>query len=676
MLMRHTFLVAFVTVCAAAPADTPSIDLQNALERAKAYSQQFLSAGIAASLAREDRVQARAALLPTLNGLSQMIYTQPNGTDSGVFIANDGVHVYNQQAVVHAELFSATMRAEYRRARAAEAVAQAKRDIAARGLVATVTLNYYALVVAQHRLENAARSVDEAQRFLDITQKQESGGEVSHADVIKAQLQFQQRQRELAESATNIEKARLGLAVLLFSDVRQQFSVVDDLRPDAPLASLEEIRAQASTANPEIRAAEAGHEQAAFGVKAARGAYLPSLSFDYFYGINANVFGIHGPEQRQNLGSMVQGTLNLPVWNWGATRSKVRQAELQQRQAEIDLTFAKRQLQVNVNEFYLEAHAARTQLESSARLGGTGRREPAPDRPALPGGRGCRARSGRCPEHSGAGSQCLRRWPGPLPRGPGESADVDWKVLKMARTFLIIAGLDLILLCGCSKVEEKEAAPVVPVQVAAARSEAIQRTITADGILRALDQSTIMPKISAPVSKFLVNRGDHVQKGQLLAVLENRDLAAAVADAKGAYDQAAAAQRSMTSATVPDELVKAQTEAQAARQSLEAAQKLLASREKLYQEGALARRQVDEAGVAYAQAKSQSDTALKHLESVQNVTRIEDVKGAAGQLDSAKGKQEAAQAQLSYPRSAARSPASSRTAPCSPARWPTRVRLC
>jgi multidrug efflux pump subunit AcrA (membrane-fusion protein) len=218
----------------------------------------------------------------------------------------------------------------------------------------------------------------------------------------------------------------------------------------------------------------------------------------------------------------------------------------------------------------------------------------------------------------------------------------------MARTFFIIVGLDLILLCGCSKVEEKEATPVVPVQVAEARREVIQRTITADGILRALDQSTITPKISAPVREFRVNRGDHVQKGQLLAVLENRDLAAAVADTKGAYDQAAAAHRSMTSATVPDELVKAQTEAQAAKQSLDAAQKLLASREKLYQEGALARRQVDEAGVAYAQAKGQSDTALKHLESVQNVTRIEDVKGAAGQLDSAKGKHDAAQAQLSY----------------------------
>jgi HlyD family secretion protein len=214
---------------------------------------------------------------------------------------------------------------------------------------------------------------------------------------------------------------------------------------------------------------------------------------------------------------------------------------------------------------------------------------------------------------------------------------------------LYIAGLCLtLMLGGCAKEEEKEAEPVVPVQAAEARREPIQRIITADGILRALDQSAIMPKISAPVSDYRVNRGDHVQKGQLLAVLENRDLAAAVADAKGAYDQASAAHRNVTSASVPEELVKAQAEAQAAKQSLDAATKLLESREKLYKEGALARRQVDEAGVAYAQAKGQYDTARRHLESVEKVSGVEDVKVAAGQLDSAKGKYEGAQAQLSY----------------------------
>jgi outer membrane protein TolC len=85
---------------------------------------------------------------------------------------------------------------------------------------------------------------------------------------------------------------------------------------------------------------------------------------DYFYGINANVFGINGPDDRQNLGSVVQGTVTIPVWNWGATRSRVRQAELLQQQARYDLTFVQRQLQANINAFYLEAQAARAQIDS------------------------------------------------------------------------------------------------------------------------------------------------------------------------------------------------------------------------------------------------------------------------------------------------------------------------
>src|SRR5262245_21020430 len=219
----------------------------------------------------------------------------------------------------------------------------------------------------------------------------------------------------------------------------------------------------------------------------------------------------------------------------------------------------------------------------------------------------------------------------------------------MTRMLMIAAYLFLLtMFVSCSKKEEKEAEPIVPVQVDEVRSGSIQRIITAEGILRALDQSSIMPKISSPVRKFYVNRGDHVRKGQLLAELESRDLAATVVDAGGAYEQAAAAYRITSSATVPEELVKAEQDAQAAKQSAEAGQKLLQSREQLYKEGALARRLVDEAAVSYAQAKSQYETAQKHLESLQRVGRHEEVKGAAGQLESAKGKYEAAQAQLSY----------------------------
>src|SRR6476646_3795123 len=128
----------------------------------------------------------------------------------------------------------------------------------------------------------------------------------------------------------------------------------------------------------------------------------------------------------------------------------------------------------------------------------------------------------------------------------------------------------LLILCSCAKEKEKETEPVVPVQLTEVRSEPIQRVISADGILRALDQSAVTPKISAPVSKFFVNRGDHVRKGQLLAILENKDLAASVTDAKGGYDQAAANYRNVSSATVPDELVKAQADVEAFKQQADA----------------------------------------------------------------------------------------------------------
>lgn len=205
-----------------------------------------------------------------------------------------------------------------------------------------------------------------------------------------------------------------------------------------------------------------------------------------------------------------------------------------------------------------------------------------------------------------------------------------------------------LLLSGCSKKAAKEEEPAVQVQVTAVRVDSVQRVINAEGILRALDQSAVMPKISAPVSKFYVNRGDHVRRGQVLATLENRDLAAGVVDARGTLEQAAASYRNVSSATVPDELVKARSDADAARKALDAAKTVLDSRTKLLQQGAIAKRLVDEAAVAYVQADSNYQTAQKHLESMQGVSRREEVKTAAGGMDSARGKYQAAAAQLQY----------------------------
>ncbi len=366
------FFSIIVTVCAwtaalAAQQASPTIDLKNALERARMNSQQLQSAAIDVNLAREDRTQAKAALLPSLNYFNQYIYTQGNGTESGIFVANDGVHIYSSQAQVHQELFSPEKLAAYRQTVAAQSLASAKRDIVERGLVATVVESYYSALAAQRKAVNSQRALEEAQRFVEITQKLEKGGEVARADVLKAQLVLQQRQRDLQDARLAVEKTHIALAVLLFPDYRLDFTLVDDLGSLGSLPPYSEIEAIARSKSPELRAAEEGLRQEELAIKIARAAYLPTLSFDYFYGINSRQFAVHDEERLNRLGSSAQATLNIPVWEWGTTRSKVRQADMRRQQAQLALELARRQLISSLHTLYVEAQAALAQLDSLKR---------------------------------------------------------------------------------------------------------------------------------------------------------------------------------------------------------------------------------------------------------------------------------------------------------------------
>jgi len=207
--------------------------------------------------------------------------------------------------------------------------------------------------------------------------------------------------------------------------------------------------------------------------------------------------------------------------------------------------------------------------------------------------------------------------------------------------------LFLSFLSRCSK-DTGEKAPVVPVQVATVEKTTLQRTVTAEAVLFPLQQSAIVPKISAPVKAFYVKRGSRVRKGQLLAVLENRDLAAAAQENQGAYNQAEATYATTTSAQLPEEIQKAQLDTQAAKQMLEAQQKIYNSRQELFQQGAIPRKELDQAGVDLTQARNQYQIAQKHLDALMATGKQQALKSAAGQLESAKGKFLGAAAQMSY----------------------------
>jgi len=368
--MTGRMLVALAAAALGFGQTPTAITLQDALARARQNAGQIQSANLAALQAKEDRLQARAAALPSLNAFNQFIYTEGDRTPSGVFVANDGVHVYNEQAVVHQELLSAVRRGEIRRAMAAEAVARARVEVAARGLSATVVQDYYAIVAAERKLKNSETSLHEAERFSDITEKQEKGGEVAHADVIKSQIDLEQRRRDILDAQLAIEKAKIALAVLIFPNFAADFSVVDDLQQAELPPPPSEAHPQAVEASPDLKAAQAGVLQANYDVNVARYAFLPSFGFDFYYGIDANQFAIttRDPEhERRNLGYSAVATLNIPVWNWGATRSKVKQAELKRNQAQLDLSLARRTLDSNLAASYAEARTAQSQLASLRR---------------------------------------------------------------------------------------------------------------------------------------------------------------------------------------------------------------------------------------------------------------------------------------------------------------------
>ncbi len=342
----------------------PTITLQDALTRARANLPQFQSVLTDLGVAKQDKVVARAAMLPQVNYTTQYLYTEGNGTFTGVFIANNAVHEYIAQGNAHEVLnLAGGQISDYRRTAAAQAVAEAKAEIATRGLQVTVVQAYYGYVIAQRKYATAQQGATEAQRFLNISKQLAAGGEVANSDVIKAQLQNNDRQVALQEAQLAMDKSRLNLAVLLFPNFDENFSVVDDLRLPPPLPAYDDVLRMAQEKNPDLRVATASLEMANHEVKAAWADHFPTLTLDWWYGIDSFHFATYTDGVR-NLGYSAAATLTVPVWNWGATQARVKQAQLQRQQARLELTFAQKQLLSNIHQFYAEAQLSRAELDS------------------------------------------------------------------------------------------------------------------------------------------------------------------------------------------------------------------------------------------------------------------------------------------------------------------------
>lgn len=345
------------------------VSLSSALALAKQNSTVYQAALTDSGSAHEDRTQARDALLPQVVYNNQVLYTQGNTIGGVRFIANNAVHEYVSQGDVHEAIDLAAL-ANYRKISAAAAVARAKAEIASRGLVVTVVQTYFAALAAQNKLDDAKRAADEGDRFFQLTQQLEKAGEAAHSDAIKAELQAQDRRRQLQEAQLALLNARLDLAVLIFPNFQDNFILNEDLRASVPLPALEEIQQQAARDNPDLRAALESVNATNSEVTSARAAYFPSLGLDYFYGIDAAQFAANtviSGRKLSNLGSSASASLNFPIWNWGSTRSRIHQAQLHQKQAKLELSYSQRKLLAEIRSLYAEAETSLNELAGLAR---------------------------------------------------------------------------------------------------------------------------------------------------------------------------------------------------------------------------------------------------------------------------------------------------------------------
>ena len=370
--------VKFLQAPAASQTTPPAtVSLQDALERARKLDPTLVGAVSDARSAREDRLQARNAFLPEITGTSQYLGTQGNGgkVSDGRFVTNDGIHIYREWAVLHQDLSPGLlMGTGYTRAKAAEALANAKAEIARRGLAVTVTKNYYAVVTAQRKFATAQAGLDQAKHFMDLTQNLEHQGQGAHSDAIKAEIQYRIQKQAYDEARFAVEDARLGLAVILFPDFNQNFTVVDDLDSAPALPAFTAVQEMAEKQNPDIRVALETAREADLDVKLAKTAFLPTITLEMDYGIEANCFALHCPRAAfpevgilPNLGYFLTAGLTMPVWDWGTLRSKLHQAEYKQQSAKASLSQAQR---MNVSELYAtydEAMVARGALEEARR---------------------------------------------------------------------------------------------------------------------------------------------------------------------------------------------------------------------------------------------------------------------------------------------------------------------
>jgi outer membrane protein len=341
------------------------LTLEEALRLASASASSFQEAGLNEQIATEDVRQAQAAFLPRVTAPLSYLYTSPAlGLPPGTprppsFIANNALNEYQAYLSVSGDLdLAGRLRATLARNRALLAAAHAGTEVARRALAQAVIEAYYGLALATAQRRAAEENLTAAEEFERITSLLLSGGEVASVDLTRAQLQTIGRRDELERAHANEVVAAGSLRVLVGYDFTRSVTVTD-LALSAPAAvDLQQFQISDISRRPEFAQFEAELSAARQEIRIARAERLPDLSYSLLGGFDTD--SLRPLRLKENTGFSGALSLSIPIFDWGASRSRERQARLRAQVVENERTIAQR-------GFAQQFYAAQAQLTTAAR---------------------------------------------------------------------------------------------------------------------------------------------------------------------------------------------------------------------------------------------------------------------------------------------------------------------
>jgi outer membrane protein TolC len=356
-------LVCLSAVHAQTASPSPQLSLDEALRLANAQASTFQSAIINERIAAEDVRQARAAFLPKVSTPLSYIYTSPAlGLPPGEprapsFISADAIGVTDALVNVAGDLdIAGRLRASLARNRALLAAAHAGTDVARRALAQAVIEAYYGLALADVQRRAAEGNLAAAEEFERVTSLLLSGGEVASVDLTRAHLQTLARRDELERARANEEVAAGALRVFVGYEFSRPINTTD-LSLEIPIDSAyRDFKAQDVSRRPEFVQLEQQLRAARQEIRIARADRLPSLSYSINGGFETD--SLKAPRLKEHSGVSAAISFSVPIFDWGATRSRERQARLRVDLAENERTIALR-------GFTQQFYAARAQVETA-----------------------------------------------------------------------------------------------------------------------------------------------------------------------------------------------------------------------------------------------------------------------------------------------------------------------